>query len=223
MAAWDPMRTLLVTLACLVLPASHRDPLVRKHGVNAPFWSFLLGLVEMPLGFLLYFSFGMAFMSKLGLGILGWISYHLTPQAWLFAVLTVTGFFRIAEYLLNKQAVGEIPVWAVIRAHEAIRRRKHRQRVAREFAPEHLPDRLFEEGDGRLAILCARQKEDWDELVTIKVGERFYRLVGVEERKHGSWKVVAHVLEELDENEPIRRLVHADVEVPAAAAEPHEG
>jgi hypothetical protein len=55
----------------------------------------------------------------------------------------------------------------------------------------------------------------WDELVTIKVGDRFYQLIDVEERYHGGWKVVAHILEELGEDEPIRRLVHAEVEPPA--------
>jgi len=50
--------------------------------------------------------------------------------------------------------------------------------------------------------------------VTIKVSDRFFQLVEVEEQLYGSWKVVAHILEEIGENEPIRRLVHADVELP---------
>jgi len=120
----------------------------------------------------------------------------------------------MAAYLSNKTAVGEPWVWAAIRGYEWIRGRSELRRETREFAPPHLPDRATVEADGRVVIISPRRKADWDELVTIKVGDRFFRLVDVEERQHGSWKVVAHILEEIDENEPIRRLVHAEVELP---------
>ena len=216
------MRTFFVGLLCLILPESHREGLVREYGINAPLWSFLLGLVEMPVGFLLYFNQSMGYMSRSGLDAIGWVNYHLTPPAWFFVSIALTGLVRMAAYLSIGEAVGELWAWAAIRAYEQIRAHRRRRRETREFAPVHLPDRAILEEDGRLVIISSRKKEDWDELVTIKVGDRFFQLVGVEERRHGSWKVIAHILEEMGPNEPIRRLLHADVELPRAASETSE-
>jgi len=213
------MRTFFVGLLCLILPESHREGLVREYDIDAPLWSFLLGLVEMPVGFLLYFDQSMGYMSRSGLGAIGWVSYHLTPMAWFLVSIALTGLVRIAAYLSNGEAVGELWAWAAIRAYEQIRAHRRRRRETREFAPVHLPDRAILEGDGRLIIISSRKKEDWDELVTIRVGDRFFQLVRVEERRYGSWKVIAHILEEMGPNEPIRRLLHADVELPADGPE----
>jgi hypothetical protein len=209
------MKTFLASVLCLVLPEPQREPLVRKHGINAPLWSFLLGIAEFLIGLLLSTAQGLDYAGQSGLQSLGWLGYYLTPTAWFFTIVMITGVVRMAAYLSNKAAVGEPWVWAAIRGSEWARGRSVQRRERREFAPAHLPDRATVEADGRVVIISPRRKDDWDELVTIKVGDRFFRLVGVEERQHGSWKVVAHILEEIDENEPIRRLLHAEVEPPA--------
>jgi hypothetical protein len=207
------MRTILAGVACLVLPESHREPILRQYSVNVPFWSFFFGIFELVLGFALFMYGGFQYVRTYVFVPQGWIEYFLTPRAWFFAIVTVTGLVRMGAFVANREAVGEPWVWGAIRVSEWVRGQAHHRRETREFAPIHLPDRALCEGD-KLIIMSPRKKVDWDDLVTIKVGERFYRLVNVEERLHGSWKVVAHILEEIGEDEPIRRLVHAEVELP---------
>ena len=206
------MRFFFVGLLCLILPESHREGLVWEYDINLPLWSFLLGIAELLVGMLLLMDQGFGYAREIGSAPAGWLSFYLTPTAWFLAIVTITGVVRMASYLSNRQAVGEPWAWAAVRAYEAISGHSHRRRETREFAPPHLPDRAFiDEGrdEGRrLVIISPRRKADWDELVTIQVGERFYQLVDVQERQQGPWKVVAHLLTEIGEDEPIRRLVH---------------
>ena len=216
------MRTFFVGLLCLVLPESHREGLVWEYGVHAPLWSFLFGIVELVVGLLLLMDQGFGYAREFVSAPTGWLSFYMTPTAWFLALVTITGVVRMASYLSNSAAVGEPWAWAAIRAYEAIRGHSHRRRETREFAPLHLPDRALIDDGERLVIISPRRKADWDELVTIKVGEDFYQLVEVEERYHGSWRIVAHILEEIGENEPIRRLLHAEVEFPGESSSNQE-
>ncbi|HBL25756.1 MAG TPA: hypothetical protein DD490_02860 [Acidobacteria bacterium] len=56
-------------------------------------------------------------------------------------------------------------------------------------------------------VLSNRPKTDWNERITLEIGERFYRLRRVEERQDGSWWAYAHLLEEAPANQVIRYLI----------------
>jgi hypothetical protein len=76
----------------------------------------------------------------------------------------------------------------------------------RRFGPLR-SDRVLRGEGSDLVVLSCRPKPDWNERITIEIGERFYRLQRVEERPDGEWWVYAHLLQEADPNEIFRGLI----------------
>ncbi len=215
-------------LAAALLPSPERERLARSRGVHVAPFSLLLGLIELALGILLFMAGGLAFMrggatatSLLllenwdptlstthfqGAGLVNWLAWMLHPVAWLFASVALVGMARCVAYAATREAVPEPAVWALLRLWQAAGARLEEQRRRQAFGPER-PDRLERRPDGGLMLFTQHERPDWNEDVTIEVEGRFYRLSGVEQRRHGPWAVLAYRLEEREASEVVRGLV----------------
>src|SRR5436305_1014908 len=69
------------------------------------------------------------------------------------------------------------------------------------------PDRVLRDPDGDLVVLACREKPEWNERITLEIGERFYRLHRVEERADRGFHAHAYLLREIDDNEVFRGLL----------------
>ena len=70
-------------------------------------------------------------------------------------------------------------------------------------------DRLIQEPGSDLVLLTSTRQGEWNEFVTVEIGERFYKVIGHEERRlpGEEWSVYAYMLAEEPENALIRRLL----------------
>ena len=224
-------RNPLLDLLAALLPTQEREALVRR-GAEPLLWSVLLGLVQFFVGSSLLVSDAMAYFQPLAddaarqilemdprqlnaspenkaighVGAMIWLMWVLRPWTWLLASLPLVGMARLVAFGVSREVVGEPLVWAAVRLVQVFRRLLHGSQDLLRFGPER-PDRLLQETENDLTILSARPKPDWNERVTIEIGERFYRLRRMEERQDGTWWAYAYVLREAESNEIIRALV----------------
>lgn len=240
------LKSIGLGLYAAILPSPERDGFANAYDVDVARWSLLVGVVEMFVGFLLYIDGALAFMAVLGSeqtqalmenyrpgmvyavwsGTLGWLAWHLQPEAWLYTTLALTGSARFLAFLITREAFGEPIVWATLRAYQTARDALRGASRRRKLGPER-PDSAIVEDGCDLVVVSSREKDGWDELATIQVGDRFYRLIDVEERLEGRWISLAYRLREAGRNEPIRALVRSDValpdELPGGPCEPPSG
>jgi hypothetical protein len=204
------------TLLALILPKQEREEIERCHGINPSFASLALGLLEVVGGIAASMSYGGTQLGGHGGGIVGWTAWHLSPVTWLIMLVLGTGLLRVSNYFVNQEPIGEPVLWVLLRMYhlyEWIARSRRLQVRARRLGPER-PDRAVVEAGSDLVILASREKEHWDDVVTVKVEERFYKIRAVEERPAGPWTNIAYLLEEQPEDEPIRFLVHTAAKPP---------
>lgn len=228
-----PVSGVTLDLLAALLPASERDGLIRRHGAEPFVMSFLLGLVELFAGGRLLLSNALSsyqemasaigthvvehidprqlnsFEAKLAItesGTVIWLTWAIRPATWLLASVPLVGLARLAAFGISRDAVGEPLVWLALRLTQALRRPLRALEIRRRFGPLR-PDRMLRDRGGGLVVLSCRPKPDWNELVTVEVGERFYRLHRVEERRDRSWWAHAYLLNEADPNDVIRGLI----------------
>jgi hypothetical protein len=224
---------LLAGLLAALLPEPMRERLVRRHGVDAPGWSCLVGTVELFGGALwLVDDFlvrirgivdqhadvvvAAAERGALGdehgvgiawMGSLSWLTWLLHPLTLLVMLLTGTGAVRLLAFTLTREAVAEPLVWLLWRLWNGLAVAPARAAAeAQRFGPPR-PDRVLARPDGALLVLTARPRPEWNELVAIQVGERFYRLAEVGERVEEGRRWRCHRLEELPESSVLRGLL----------------
>jgi hypothetical protein len=220
-------RHLLRGLLIALLPSPERDNLARQHGHDAPRWSFLLGLIQGPVGVALFMVGGLAFMRGASLimswgmleswqtgmttndiratGVIGWIGWFFNPLAWPPAYLAMVGLARCLTFAITREAMGEPLVIAAMRLTQVWSRKQRLRRREGELGPLR-PDRIIHEHVD-LVILSCREKPDWRPAVTIEIEKRFYRLLGVEERTDGPLRVLAYRLGLAPHGALVRRLV----------------
>lgn len=218
----------LLGLLAAILPAVERDELVRR-GAEPLAWSVLLGLAELFLGGALLVSDAIAYFQPLAdeaaarileidprelranpayghVGAVIWLAWLTEPFTWLLSGVAVTGVARLVAFGVSREVVGEPLVWLAVRIGQAAGRLLRGSRDKLRFGPER-PDRVIREPGSDLVVLSYAPKPDWNERVTIEIGERFYRLRRVEERQDGTWWAYAYLLQEAPDNEIIRALV----------------
>lgn len=221
-----------LNLLAALLPAPERDGLIRR-GADPALWSVLLGLVQLFLGSALLVSNALDTFqglsdsvagyaldkidpralnsaenryAVLGSGPILWLTWVARPTTWLLASVPLVGSARLIAFATTRESVGEPAVWLGVRLFQTAGRLLRGSQEKIRFGPDR-PDRVLRERDGGLVVLSRHPKPDWNERVTLEIGDRFYRLVRTEERMDGSWWSHAYVLQEADPSEVIRALI----------------
>jgi hypothetical protein len=228
------LRALAGLLAALV-PEQPRERLERRHGVDAAAWSAMVGVVELfGAGLTLVGDFvaripglvdehttallehGQDAMLRdpanaqaltLG-GAWSWLVWMTQPATLLLFLLALTGIARLVVFAVTREALAEPLVWLgwhgwrLLVAGPAAA-----GRVRADYGPADRPDRVVPQPGGGLLVLTSRPRVEWNEHVTIQVGERFFRVADVHERQEGPWRWHAYRLREEDPGAVIRALV----------------
>lgn len=226
----DGLAALLAGVLSALLPREPREELARRHGVDPAFWSLLLGFVEAFGAFFtlvddylrrirglvdegtdaaLAGGFGHGDVEPLAVmwgGAFAWLRWLTSPWTLFLLMAMVTGAVRLISFGLTREAVGEPFAWLGWRLWRGARRpavsTQHRLR----FGPPR-PDRVLPEDDGGLLVLTSAPRPEWNERVTIQVGDRFFRLAEVGERRERSLLWHSYRLREEDPTAVIRALL----------------
>ncbi len=231
-------RNPFLDLVAALVPAAERERLIRR-GAEPAGVSLLLGLGELFLGARALIGNALAAFQgtseamavrvmeldpqvlnsveakqaiTLG-GAVVWFVWALHPLTWLLASVPLVGLARLTAFAVNREAVGEPAVWAVLRAGTGLAALGRALRLRHRYGPRR-PDRLLRAPGGGLVVLSARLKSDWNEHVTLAIGEGFYRVQRVEERPDRGFRAWAYLLREADPNEVFRGLLRYETPAP---------
>lgn len=224
----------LAFLLALVLPDPERREQTRRVSADIPFWSALLGLAEFIGGAVYLVHDGMTFLQGTAernasaimandptffgskenalayywsgsFNVLEWLSQPLTP---ILLTVPVVGMVRLVAFAASREASGEFLVWAFVRLAQLFGRQRRKAADKARFGVRR-PDKLVEEPGCDLVLLTSTPQSEWNEYVTVEIGERFYKVTGQEVRRPPGerWSVYAYKLDEEPENAVIRRLL----------------
>ncbi|MDX1631431.1 MAG: hypothetical protein R3234_06200 [Thermoanaerobaculia bacterium] len=221
-------------LLSALVPEEPRARIVRTVGVDPPFWSFVLGVVQLLIPTLLLVDDFLTVMPELVSahtgafldrvspaefgkreireafylgGSFSWLHWILRPKVMVLASFPLWGLVRLAAFATTREAVAEPVVWIGFRLWDLMVKRPARSVNRRVRFGADRPDRLEPISDDRLEVWTARVKTDWNEAVTIEHDGRFYRMAGLEERRYGSHWWYVYELREESPAAVIRRLV----------------
>ena len=225
----DGLVALLAGVLSALLPREPREAVVRRYGVEPAFWSLLLGFVEAFGGF---FTLVDDYLRRIrGLidqgtdaalpalergdvdplavmwgGAFAWVRWLTSPWTLFLVMVVLTGGARLVSFAITREAIGEPLVWLGWRLWRGARApavsTQHRLR----FGPPR-PDRVLPTEDGGLLVLASEPRPEWNERVTIQVGERFFRLAEVGEHRAGGLLWHRYRLREEDPTAVIRALL----------------
>jgi hypothetical protein len=227
------LELILCGLIAALLPWPESEYRARAWGVDVAPYSLLIGIVEAPVFALLFFFGAIAYMQGSvpflnmalvenwfpgmntehvrGAGLIAVLAWFLHPLAWLFMLQWVTGTLRLVAFATSRLSVGEPLVWATLRITQALVRAKTAAVQARNLGPLR-PDRLVYDAGCDLEIHTCRERPDWSDGMGLGVNDRFFRLLGMEQRYEDPHHVLVYRFQELDENEVIRRpVIYRDV------------
>jgi hypothetical protein len=226
-------RNVLLDLLAALVPAAERERLIYRRGADPALVSLLLGFGELFVGSRLLLGNALASFEAMsntlathvmenvdpraldsfeakwamtGSGPIVWLTWALHPLTWLLASIPLVGLARLTAFAVNRDVVGEPLVWGALRAGQGVARLGRALRARLRFGPVR-PDRLLREPGCDLLVLSARPKPEWNERVTLEIGDSFYRLQRVEERPDRGWRAWAFILREAEPNEVFRGLI----------------
>ena len=227
---FDGLVALLAGVLSALLPTAPREAMARRFGVDPPFWSGVLGVVE-ALGGGLWLvgdylrrvrglvdqgvdaAFAAGFeehpadtLAVMWSGSFAWLRWLTSPLVLFVLLSAITGAVRLVSFGLNREAVGEPLVWLGWRAWRGVRRSGLAAEHAVRFGPAR-PDRVLPTDDGGLIVLTSAPRPEWNELVTIEVDDRFFRLAEVGEHRDGGLLWHSYRWREEDPSAVIRALV----------------
>ena len=158
----------------------------------------------------------------LGVGALGYLSYMLTPVAWLTVYCVGEGIVRALDAAISERLLGMALVALPWRAAAAVRRGQRRARLTLQLGPERPDEVVRWEGPPVALTVFASRRKPWASHQVIEHRGEFFRLLGValtRQRGHGAFRYDFGQLEarEVIRGVPIR---YAPDERPAAAAAP---
>lgn len=226
------MNEWLAAFLAIVLPAPERESYERRTRVDVPFWSFMLGCLELAAAFFYnienYFvsmqqvaagnagllgakMSGGSFDERLAYnwsGLINVLAWFIKPDVLFFFLVAVVGVLRIAAFWSSREAIGEPLVYVGLRLAQAADRGRQDGRRQLSLGPLR-PDRFVPGAPGELLLLSARGRPDWQEGRAVEIGEVFYRIAGAELKAPDgeTAKVFVYRLVELPPNELIRGLV----------------
>ncbi|HEV8239578.1 MAG TPA: hypothetical protein VGS57_09435 [Thermoanaerobaculia bacterium] len=227
---FDGLVALLAGLVAAILPTEPREAMARRYGVDPPFWSGMLGVVE-ALGGGLWLvdnylhrvralvdqgvdaAFAAGFeehptdtLAVMWSGSFAWLRWLTSPLVLFMTLAMITGAVRMMSFGLNREAVGEPLVWLGWRVWRGVRRSGLAAEHAVRFGPARA-DRVLPTNDGGLLVLTSAPRPEWNEMVTIEVGDRFFRLAEVDQRREDGQLWHGYRLREEDPTAVIRALL----------------
>jgi len=120
-------------------------------------------------------------------GLIGFVSYMFTPTAWLGLYVIGEGVLRFAAYFTQLEMIGTpigYPIaWALDRVTASTKRRMRHHRQGEEVA-DRIEWNRTDDRSWALQVVSARDKP-WREEIAIEIGDDFYRLIEVTERRDG--------------------------------------
>jgi hypothetical protein len=143
-----------------------------------------------------------------GVGLIGALSYLLTPLAWVSLYCIVEGVLRALDAVFSERMLGVALVALPWRAVVALRRLSARRRLEERLGPER-PDEVVNGEPGSpvaLAIFAAREKP-WSERQVLEYGDDFYTVVRRQIVPRGPHHAYRYELHHLEPGEVIRGVL----------------
>ncbi|MBZ5590112.1 MAG: hypothetical protein LAO05_16275 [Acidobacteriia bacterium] len=158
-----------------------------------------------------------------GVGIIGYLSYLLTPFAWITVWCFGEGIVRALDAALSSRMLGMALVVLPWRAAGAIERAQARRTLLAKLGPER-PDEVADGGPGSavaLVVFASREKP-WAGNQVIEYRREFFRAVGKRLERRGDHFAFRYDFCRLDHGEVIRGVLerYEPDKVPARAADP---
>ena len=144
----------------------------------------------------------------IGVGIIGYLSYLLTPVAWITVWCFGEGILRALDAALSSRMLGMALVVVPWRAVEVVQRSHSRRSLLAKLGPER-PDEVAEGESGssaELVVFACREKA-WIPNQVIEYREEFFRLARkrlVKRAEHSAFRYDFH---RLDHGEVIRGVL----------------
>ncbi len=225
---FESAKLVFLGFVAALVPSPQNSRLGKAWEVDVGPFSMALGMVEAVVGGLGFLFGGIAAMTgdiKMlnmfllsnwfpgmstthfqGAGLIALFFWVTNPIALFLAFQGMTGIVRIFTFVTTRNAVGEPIVWLVMRIVAAIRGRIVKTSRKKDLGPLRR-DRLVYGKEADLVIFACRERHDWNDAMTLAMGDRFFHLLDVEDRVEGAFHVLAYSFTELDDREVIRRPV----------------
>jgi len=214
----------------VLLPDPERGRLARRHSLDAPLASLVLGLAQGVVGAGGYMAAGIAFLRGVAsdssrqllenwspeltsthvnaTGLAGWLVWLVHPLSWPWAYLALVGAMRAVAFAATREAVGEPLVVAGLRTAQHVAAAMRRRRELRRLGPPR-PDAVTADGDGLVVVTC-RPKPDWNETATVEIDGRHYRVAARSTGRDGGHEAIVYRLAPAHPGAIVRRLVRYD-------------
>jgi hypothetical protein len=225
------LREVAQGIVSALLPAPEREQFARRHGLDPPRWSALLGLGQLASGLPLFLYGGLTFMQIgfdaparallenwwpglesthfQGAMMLAWFAWFVHPASWPLQYLALVGLARCLAFAISREAIGEPVVWAAVRVGQRLGVFVERRTLHRRLGPWRR-DRIVQGGGSDLVVFSAREKPAWTPGTTVEFGDRFFQIIGRELRPDRGFESYTYRLHQQDPAEIIRRLVRYD-------------
>jgi hypothetical protein len=156
----------------------------------------------------------------LGVGALGYLSYMLTPVAWITVYCFGEGIVRALDAAISERMLGMALAVLPWRAYEAATRGRQRTRELMMLGPDRPDEVVVWEGSPVALTVFASRRKPWASHQVIEHHGEFFRLLGVTMARQGGHGAFRYDFGRLEAREVIRgALVHyVPSERPAADA-----
>ena len=238
------MHLLLGSLVGALLPEPERGTVVRRWGGDPPVASLLLGIVEVVGGMGLIYDSAIGFLraaaDRLATDFLAaaegtpltpdqtvgftwggavlWLDWLLRPTSWALLSVFFVGLLRVVAFMTVREAVAEPSAWLLTRVVGGMRRFAASARERADFGVPGQPDEVVAGTGGDLLVLTARLRPEWNDAVTLGIGERFYRIAEQDETGGAGRRRYRYRLVEAPEHEVIRRYLRYETALPPVSA-----
>ena len=158
-----------------------------------------------------------------GVGLIGYLSYLLTPLAWVTVWCFGEGILRALDAALSSRMLGMAMVVVPWRLAEAVRREAGRRTLLARLGPER-PDEVAEgeSGSGSDLVVFAGREKPWIQNQIIEYREEFFRLARRRLVRRGEHSAFRYDFRRLDHGEVIRGVLvrYGPEKVPVRAGDP---
>lgn len=154
-----------------------------------------------------------------GVGALGYLSFMMTPVAWVTVYCFGEGIVRALDAAISERMLGMALVVLPWRAIAAATRGRKRVRELMMLGPDRPDEVVLWEGSGVALTVLASRRKPWTSRQVIEYRGEFFRLLGVELARQGGHGAFRYDFQHLTPGEVIRGALvrYAPGEPPAVA------